>query len=324
MRLAVIGTGMIVHEAFVGLQQVPDIEVVALFCRQQSMATARRLAEEYDVARIYTDYDELLAQQDIDFVYIGLINSVHYEYSRKALLARKNVIIEKPVCLNEMQTADLVAIAREQHLYMFEAVTFLHAPFYSQMKELLLALGAVKMVQCNYSKYSSRYDRYLAHDITPVFDPLCGGGALYDLNIYNLHFVVGLFGLPLSVRYIANKGYNGVDTSGIALLAYPQLIAECVAAKDSYSPCFMLVQGEKGWLKVSGSPDKLQKLQISLPGESREVSLLSSFHRMVDEFTDFEQIYRAGDYARMNIFLEHSLNVIKVAEAARRDANIPM
>lgn len=322
MKLAIIGTGKIVHEAFRALQSVENIQVKAIFCRIHSIEKARELATQYQVDNIFTDYDKLLRTADIDTVYIGLVNSAHYDYSLRALETGKNVIIEKPFCTKAVQTQALAELARMKHLYIFEAVTFLHAPFFKEIKHVLPDLGPIKIVQCNYSKYSTRYDRYLIHDVAPAFDPLCSGGALYDLNIYNLHFVIGLFGCPTTIRYAANKGFNGIDTSGIVLLSYPDFVATCTAAKDSCSPSFMMIQGERGWLRVVGSPDKLEKLEVFTSNETHVISLAQTEHRMVDEFVDFERIYTQNDYQQMDNYLNHSLKVIQMAEAARLDAGI--
>ena len=317
MKLAIAGTGMIVGEALQALQYVPEIEVTAIFSRPQSIGKARQLAAQYHIGSIYTDYDEMLKHSEADFVYIANINSVHYEYGRKALLAGKHLIVEKPMCTTEAEAKSLAALAHKSRLYVFEALTFLHAPFFMQLKrELLPQLGRIRLIQCNYSKYSSRYDRYLKHDIAPVFSPECAGGTLLDLNIYNLNFVIGLFGKPTKVRYFANKGYNGIYLSGAAILQYPDFIATCNAAKDSYSPCFDIIQGEKGWLRIDGSPDNLEKMEINVEGQSQVVSISPANHRMVDEFRAFEQIYRNKDYRQMNHFLWHSILVARIAAKA--------
>ncbi len=317
MKLAIAGTGMIVGEALQALQHIPEIKATAIFSRPKSIGKAQQLARQYGIDSIYTDYDEMLKHADADFVYIGNINSVHYEYSKKALQAGKHLIIEKPMCTTEAEVKSLSDMAHKSHLFVFEALTFLHAPFFEQLKqELLPQIGQVRLVQCNYSKYSSRYDRYLRHDVAPVFDPECAGGTLLDLNIYNLNFVAGLFGEPISVNYFANRGYNGIDISGAAVLKYSGFIATCNAAKDSYSPCFDIIQGEKGWLRIDGSPDNLEKLELNAQGKSQTISLAPGSHRMEDEFRDFERIYRNGDYERMDYFLSHSILIARIAERA--------
>ena len=315
MKLAIVGTGMIAGEALKALQYVPQIETVAIYARPQSRAKGEELARQYGIAKVFTDYDELL-REDLDFVYIGNINSVHYEYGMKALAAGRNLIMEKPMCSRSEQSHSLAEAAQKQGLYVFEALTFLHAPFFQQLQELIPQLGPVRLIQCNYSKYSSRYDRYLRHDVAPVFDPACDGGTLLDLNIYNLNFVLALFGAPMTVHYTARLGFNGIDTSGTVVLSYPQMVASCTAAKDSFSPCFDMIQGEKGWLRINGSPDDLEKLELCVGEKMQIIRISPEGHRMVDEFKAFEQIYREKDYEKMLHYLRHSLLVADVAQKA--------
>ena len=96
MKLGVIGTGKIVEDALYAIQPVREIQVNAIFARPHSRSKGESLAAAYAIPTVYTDYDELLESGDIDTVYIGLINSAHYEYAKRALEKRKNVILEKP------------------------------------------------------------------------------------------------------------------------------------------------------------------------------------------------------------------------------------
>lgn len=325
MKLAILGTGFIVKEgALPALQEVPEIEVTAIFARPSSKGVAEELAARYGIPRVYTDYEELLASSEVDFVYVGLTNSVHYEYARKALLAGKNVIMEKPFASTAAEVKELVDLALGKHLYMFEAVTLLHLPNFAAIKEKLAGLGKITAVMANYSQYSSRYDRYLAGEVLPAFDPERSGGALYDINIYNLNFIIGLFGAPEDVVYEPNIGFNGIDTSGTLLLKYPEFTAVALGAKDSESPGFITVQGEKGWLRVLGAPNELKAFEVSLHG-SRTVTryeLNRYAHRMVHEFQEFAATYAAQDYATVEEGLKVSLAVMETAEKARKDAGI--
>ena len=113
MRLALIGTGKIIREALTALQEIPKGKIVrqAIFGRPHSRAKAEALAAEFGVAKVYTDYAERLADPDLDFVYIGLVNSVHYRYTKQALLAGKNVILEKPSTSSYRETKELADLA---------------------------------------------------------------------------------------------------------------------------------------------------------------------------------------------------------------------
>ena len=162
MRLAVIGTGKIVKDAFEALQDIPaeKITVQAVFGRPHSREKAEALAKAYGVPEVYTDYAELLAKAPVDFVYIGLVNSAHFDYAKQALLAGRNVILEKPSTSSYAETKELAKLAVEKGLYLFEAVTLLHMPNFEGIRQSLNEIGDIKLIQCNYSQYSSRYDAY--------------------------------------------------------------------------------------------------------------------------------------------------------------------
>ena len=191
MKLGIAGSGGIVKEVLLALQEVEEVQVTAIFVRPHSLEKGEALAEQYHIPSIYTDYNEFLQNPDIDFVYIGLINSAHFAYTREALLADKNVIVEKPFASNLREVELLAELAQSKKLFLFEAVSLLHMPNYAKLQELLPQLGRITMVQANYSQYSSRYDKYLQREVLPAFDPKLSGGALYDINIYNLNLIIG-------------------------------------------------------------------------------------------------------------------------------------
>ena len=246
MKLAFIGTGKIIGDALFAVEPVETIERTAIFARPHSRKKAEDLAAQYQIPEIYTDYGQLLEETAADTVYIGLINSAHYPYAKEALLHGKNVILEKPFTGFYEEAKELQQIAEEKKLFIFEAITILHNEVFDEMKKNLRKLGTLRMALCNYSQYSSRYDAYLEGDIAHSFDPEYYGGALYDINVYNIHYCVGLFGKPLDVEYYPNIGPNGVDVSGTLVMRYDGFSAVCTGTKDSDSPGFISVQGEKG------------------------------------------------------------------------------
>ena len=122
MKLGICGTGLIVNEgALPALKNVPEIKKSAIFARPHSKEKAEKLARENSIEKVYTDYDELLKDDEINFVYIGLINSVHYEYMKKALAAGKNIIVEKPFATTAAEVEEIKNLAEEKNLYVFEA-----------------------------------------------------------------------------------------------------------------------------------------------------------------------------------------------------------
>ena len=323
MKIAVVGTGMIAREALIALQQVEGVEVVTICARPQSREKARALAQEFRVPQVATDYAAMLTAHGADFVYLGIVNSVHFDYARQAIAAGWHVIVEKPFTSTLAEAEELIARARAAHCYLFEAVTPLFLPNYVGILEALPQLGLIRLVQANFSQYSSRYDRYLARDVAPAFDPSLSGGALYDLNVYNLELIVSFFGRPKSASYTANIGFNGIDTSGILTLRYDGFAATAVAAKDSDSPSFFMIQGESGWIRADGTPNELASFTVGLRGrQEKSYALNCHEHRMVPEFEAMRDIFARKDYLSVEEGLQTSRTVMAVMEKARLMAGI--
>ena len=298
MKLGIVGSGGIVKDVLIALKPINTVKIQAIWVRPHSEAKGQALAQENNIPQVYTDYEAFLEQADIDTVYIGLVNSAHYEYAKKALLAGRNVIVEKPFGSNLREVQDLVQLAKEKNLFLWEAVSLLHMPNFHKLQELLPKLEPIRMVQANYSQYSSRYDKYLEGTV--------------------------LFGAPNSLVYQARKGFNGIDTSGVVLMSYPEFQALAIGAKDSGSPSTCLIQGEKGWLKVETAPNQLEKITCQIRGEDniQEYALNQYPHRLSHEFAAFAAMLANKDFAARDLYLHISLQVAETAEQARKQAGI--
>ena len=343
MKLAFIGTGKIVHDALGAVKDEAQIEKTAIFARPHSLEKAQALAKEHGIAEVWTDYDELLEKTQADTVYIGLINSAHYPYAKKALQQGKHVILEKPFTPFLEEAEELLRLAEEKDLCIFEAITVLHSDMIKEMEKNLPKLGKLRMALCNYSQYSSRYDDYRQGKAAHAFDPAYYGGALYDINVYNLHYCATLLGSPKEVSYHANLGFNGIDTSGTLVLTYPGFCAVCTGAKDSDSPCYIQIQGEDGWMRLEGKPNSPSKLvtvyvnkeDSTLTKDASGAMVRSTLtetyepqpvpHRMTPEFRNFAAIIdgktpeHRKEYQKLS---EETLEVVRVLELARKSAGI--
>lgn len=322
MKLGVVGNGMIVKRLLEDIRPLSDIEVRAICVRQNSLNKGMELADEYHIREVYTEYMIFLTRTDIDTVYLGIVNSLHYSYAKTALEAGKNVICEKPFTSEYDETDDLIRIARKNHLFLWEACKVPYSENFLAVKRNLGRVGAIKLVQCNYSQYSSRYDDYQNRKVLPAFDPALSGGALYDINIYNLHFVAALFGRPKWVRYVANLGFNGIDTSGIVTMGYDGFQAVCCGAKDSSSPCFGMVQGDQGCLYVEGSLSSSRYTEFISKDKRERLSEDRQDGTLTAEMQEFSRQLRTGDYPACYDMLGQTLLVTELLVTARKDAGI--
>ena len=330
MKLGIIGTGKIIVDALYAMEPLSDISRNAIFARPHSRDKGEELAKQYSIAEVYTDYDELLDKADIDTVYIGLINSVHYEYAKRALDKNKNVILEKPFAGTYDEAKELVDLAKTKNLFVFEAITVLHNDVITKMKENLPKLGQIRMMLANYSQYSSRYDKYLKGEVDHSFDPEYLGGALRDINVYNLHYAVELFGAPQKTHYFPNTGFNGIDVSGTMVLEYDGFSAVCTGAKDSDSPCFVQIQGEKGYMRIEGKPNVAPNLTIVITDYTKDELVRDAagamvrpvlkeefipdevHHRMTREFKDFARMIDEKDFDLAEHYATETLGVMRI------------
>ena len=318
MKIGIVGSGFIIKDCLEAIKESNKIEVVSICVRENSLDKARKFMDEYSIPKVYTDYEEFLEDTEIEFVYIGIINSLHYSYAKKALEHNKNVICEKPFTENSEELKELIEIAKEKRLYLFEAITTIHLENFDYIKENISKVGEIKIVQCNFSQYSSRYDKYKNGEVLPVFDPKLNGGALYDINIYNIHLVARLFGEPKNIEYFGNKGFNGVDTSGILMLDYDKFKAVCIGAKDSGSPNFVIIQGDEGYIKINSATNLIENIEVSFNKKVDEINNNVYNNRMTKEFLNFKNIFDTDNFIEMKKLLDHSFLVMKMLEKAKK------
>lgn len=318
MKIGIVGSGFIIKDCLEAIKESNKIEVVSICVRENSLDKARKFMDEYSIPKVYTDYEEFLEDAEIEFVYIGIINSLHYSYAKKALEHNKNVICEKPFTENSEELKELIEFAKEKRLYLFEAITTIHLENFDYIKENISKVGEIKIVQCNFSQYSSRYDKYKNGEVLPVFDPKLNGGALYDINIYNIHLVARLFGEPKNIEYFGNKGFNGVDTSGILMLDYDKFKAVCIGAKDSGSPNFVIIQGDEGYIKINSATNLIENIEVSFNKKVDEINNNVYNNRMTKEFLNFKNIFDTDNFIEMKKLLDHSFLVMKMLEKAKK------
>ncbi|HEL0247046.1 TPA: Gfo/Idh/MocA family oxidoreductase [Streptococcus equi subsp. zooepidemicus] len=316
MKLALVGTGMIVKEVLPVLKEIKSIDLMAIVSTPRSLEIAEALADAFGIQQASCQLAEVLKNEEVDTVYVAIPNHLHFEVAKQALEAGKHVICEKPFTMTAKELDTLSSIARAKQLILLEAITNQYLPNTQFIKEHLTELGDIKLVECNYSQYSSRYDAFQRGEIAPAFDPKKGGGALRDLNIYNIHLLVGLFGKPKTVQYLANMERQ-VDTSGVLLMDYERFKAVCIGAKDCSAEIVSTIQGNKGFLSVLGAPNAVPELLLAIRGEqARTVNLNHSSHRMYDEFVAFSDIISNKNMERAEQALEHSKAVMAVLEQA--------
>lgn len=320
MKVGTVGTGFIVEWFLTSVEKVEGATCIAIYSRKEE--TGNALANKFQVSKVYTNYQEMLEDKEIDTIYVASPNSLHYRYTLEALQAGKHVICEKPFTSTLTELKHLIEIAKEKQLFLFEAIVTRHMPNFQIIKDHLADLGKIKMVQCNFSQYSSRYNQFLNGENPNVFNPKFSGGALMDLNIYNLHFTMGLFGTPNNTTYFPNIADNGIDTSGVLVLDYQDFKSICVACKDSSSDYLAVIQGEKGYLNITGPTSLVSNVSLCIGTETKNIGIEEVTPGLYYEVKDFVSMMHQQDLISCYKELDHSYEVFKILYQARIDAGI--
>lgn len=319
MKLGILGTGMIVKDVLTMYHEL-GVEKTYLFSTEKSKSQALELMEKYHLDKVYTDYDELL-QSDVDTIYCALPNHLHYEFSKKALESGKHVIIEKPITANSKELEDLIETANKKNLMIFEAMNLHYIPAFLSLKEDLKKLGDIKIVSFNYSQYSSRYNAFKEGNILPAFDFHKAGGALMDLNVYNIHALIDLFGKPVYHKYMANIERN-IDTSGMMIFDFEHFKALCIGAKDCKAPLMNTIQGNLGAIVVKCPLSQMTEYEICYNDGTSEVKSFEKKHRLIYEFKEFMRMIKENDVKKQKEMLELSLLISKLMEEGRMQEGI--
>lgn len=320
MRIAILGAGMMANLVMETIKEL-GFSYVAVLGRKGAEEKVKALCRDNGLDGYFLDYEELL-NSDVDIVYVALPNHLHYEFARKALMRGKHVIIEKPMAANEQQFKDLARTAEIKGVMLFEAMNVHYLPAYRALKEQLWQVGDLKIVSFNYSQYSSRYDAFKNGQILPAFDPMKAGGALMDLNVYNIHGIVGLFGKPWEVKYEANIE-RGIDTSGILTLDYGDFKAVAIGAKDCRAPVRCTIQGTNGCFVIPKPISQMEGYDLMLNDRGTvEYRTEDAKNRLYYEFMEFQRIIREKDWEKEKEMLGISGIVSEILEEARRQNGI--
>lgn len=249
LNWGILGTGWIAHEIGEALNEVNG-EIYAVCAT--TLENAQKYAEEFQVTKAYGSADEMIADPNVDIVYIATPHNLHYQFLLQAVKAGKHVFCEKSITVNSRQVEECVAIAKEKGLVICDGMTLLHMPLYKKLKEMISegAIGDVKMVQVNFGSCKE-------YDVTNrFFSKELAGGALLDIGVYATSFArFFMKSKPNVVLTTANYFETGVDeTSGILLKNPDGEMAVMALTMRAKQPKRGVVAGEKGFIEIYDYP----------------------------------------------------------------------
>lgn len=206
---------------------------------------ARAFAQRFDITHAYGSYAELLADDQVDVVYIASPHSLHYEHALAAISAGKHVLVEKAFTHNAFEAGAVFSAAREAGVFVMEAMWTRFLPQFYSLRALL-ARGTIGEIVHVYAAHGQA----VAH-VPRLAQPDLAGGALLDLGVYPVSFVHLLLGPPSSVLAAGHLSPAGVDeTVGITMM-YPRAVATIASTMRSRSNNIAEISGTRGRITLS-------------------------------------------------------------------------
>ncbi len=246
VRWGVLGTAMIALQRVIPAMQAGRagrIEAIA----SRGLAKARAAAEALAIPKAYGTYEALLADPDIEAVYVPLPNHLHLEWSAKAMVAGKHVLCEKPIAMDAAEAAELIALRDATGRLIEEAFQVRNHPQWDRARELVRdgAIGDLRAVQMTYSYH-------LTDPANIRNKPETGGGALYDLGGYACTIARLVFDAePLRALALVERDPEfGTDRLSSALLQFDRGHASFTVATQGALNQHALVLGSRGWIRA--------------------------------------------------------------------------
>ena len=319
LKLGTIGTGDITHQFVKAAHSTKQYQLTTVYSR--TIQTAQTFASHYTDVQCSTDIADFLASS-IDIVYIASPNSLHFPQAKAAILANKHVIMEKPAVSCPEEWAELVTLAQEQHVYIFEAARNYHEQAFDVISDFLknkTILGA----HFTYAKYSSKMPALLAGQEPNVFSAKFSGGALMDLGIYPIYAAVRLFGAPASAYYTAQQLPNTIDLNGIGSLIYPEFQVTIQTGKNINSFFPAEIYTTDGTLTLNSIEFITSAVFQDLNKEKKTLEITRSSHTMAEEAKQFAQVL-SGEIKQETYqnWLDAATTVHKILFSMRQDAGI--
>ncbi|AJA49951.1 putative dehydrogenase [Clostridium pasteurianum DSM 525 = ATCC 6013] len=307
---AILGTGNIGGEMATALNEVNG-EIYAV-C-DINLEKAQDFANKFHVSNVYNDADKMIANPEIDIVYISTPHNLHYEFLLKAVKNGKHVFCEKAITVNAKQLDKVVAIAKEKNLVVTEGMTLYHMPLYKKLKEIVDsgAIGKVKMVQVNFGS-CKEYDvknRFFSKELA--------GGALLDIGVYATSFArYFLESKPNVILTTAKYFETGVDEqSGIIMKNDRDQMAVMALTMRAKQPKRGVVAGELGYIEVNNYP-RADKATITYTedGRTEEIKLGETAKALNYEVEDMQEYItnKTGhEQLQLSIDVTHLLSEVR-------------
>lgn len=319
LRWGVLAPGGIARDWTAALHATTASRVLAVGSRSADRAKA--FAAEFDVERSYGSYEELVADDGIDAVYVASPHSEHHGHALLALHAGKPVLVEKAFTRNAAEAREVIDTARSRNLLLVEAMWTRFLPHIDVLRRCLEdgLLGEVKTVEADHGQ------QLYPDGPRRMADPGLAGGALLDLAVYPIafaHMVLGGFDTVQATGVLAETGVDASET--IAVVGPNGAVGTLASTMLVKTPCAASVSGTAGRLELDGWFYQPNTVRLLDPHD-REVDRYetpSREHGLAYQAAEFARLLAAGRIEAGQLPLDETLRIMQVMDEVRAQLGV--
>lgn len=287
-RWGFLGLGKIAHKFAKDLTLAPQAELYA--CGSRSEERSMAFAREHHLKKAFGRYEALAQCPEVDIVYIATPHSAHCETAILCMEHGKAVLCEKPIALNYQETRRMADAARQNGVFLMEALWTRFLTPTLRVLDFLNAgiIGEVLAVKADFG-FPAAFDPK-----SRLFDPSLGGGALFDIGIYPAFLAYLILGKPRHIAAAASFGQSGVDEDTGMIFTYDNgAVAHLHANVRYFTPTEAIIYGSKGQLKLENRWHHTRKI-ILTDHEGTETMLNFDYPGLGYQF-EAEEVMRCLD-----------------------------
>ncbi len=316
LRWGILGTGGIAQTFATDLGLTDSGVVSAVGSRSQG--SADRFADMFRIERRHASYESLVADPDVDVIYVATPHPMHRDNAILALRAGKPVLVEKPFAMNATEAAEIVAVARETGLFVMEAMWTRFLPHITVVRDWVSqgSLGEIVTVTADHGQWFAE-DRD-----SRLFAPELGGGALLDLGVYPVSFASMILGTPNRITAIIDPAFTGVDAQTSMLFGYETgAHAVLTCTLRAKSPTRAAIVGTDARIEIDG--DFYAPASVTLIPRDGEPTRIESNHEGRGLRHQADEVARrlaAGDRESPVMTLDETISIMQTMDAVLAQA----
>ncbi|SEK34297.1 Predicted dehydrogenase [Aquimarina amphilecti] len=308
----IIGCGKIAHKFAEDLLEVPNANLLAVGSRD--IKKAKNFGRTFKVSNCYGSYMELIADNEIDIIYIATPHVFHYENTIMCLNAKKAVLCEKPFALNLEQVTEMILIAKKNNTFLMEALWTYFLPHYRHVLKIIESnkLGKIKNLQADFG-FASTYNPK-----SRIFNKALGGGSLLDVGIYPLFAALSLLGYPENIEAKATFGETGIDENCTMKLSYKNNIqASLFSSVTEKTNTEAIIKLEKGTIVIHSRFHEPSTITITKNGISKLYEFPVTTNGYNYEAIHVQEMIAKGNIESEIMTFNKSIRLVRLLDAVR-------